>query len=31
VLSSMALQNRALIRRAFGKYSIRADSTRDPV
>lgn len=31
VLSSMALQNRALIRRSFGKYTIRADSTRDPV
>jgi len=31
VLASMALQNRALIRRAFGKYSIRADRSSDPV
>lgn len=31
VLSSMALQNRALIRRAFGMYSIRADRAADPV
>lgn len=31
VLSSMALQNRALIRRSFGLYSIRADRSADPV
>lgn len=31
VLSSMALQNRALIRRAFGEYSIRADRASEPV
>lgn len=31
VLSSMALQNRAIVRRAFGLYSIRADRTADPV
>lgn len=30
VLSSMALQNRALIRRAFGLYSIHADRDEDP-
>lgn len=31
VLSSMALQNRAIIRREFGDYTIRADRTADPV
>lgn len=31
VLSSMALQNRALVRRAFGVYSIRADRVAEPV
>lgn len=31
VLSAMALQNRAIVRRAFGLYSIRADRTADPV
>jgi hypothetical protein len=31
VMASMALQNRAIIRRSFGKYSIRADRTAEPV
>lgn len=31
VLASMALQNRALVRRAFGQYSIRADRSAEPV
>lgn len=31
VLSTMALQNRALVRRAFGLHSIRADSISEPV
>ncbi len=31
VLSAMALQNRALVRRAFGMYSIHADRPTDPV